>query len=414
MNALRTSTPKQRHFSGDGGFETGAPAAPSAASDAASRSIWSARFVRILIAQTIFGLGWSLYLLTPKYFALELGADAPTLGHLSAMGGLFSVAIIPLLARGIDRLGGAAFFASGCVLLLIAGGGFMLVHQLGPALYVLNGLIGASCVVAFNAGATLATDQVPASRMGQAIGVFGASNMIMNGISTLLGEKIAAAAGWNHVFALSMLAAGVALALGASSRQSPRPTTPAPPALESAGTQRSPWPLLAITALLGSAFSAMFVFSQPYALARGAHEVSHFFIGFTAIAVITRAFLGHLGDRLGHMRVSVGACALYALAAVSMTELNPHWLLAHGALLGLAHGVLYPTLNAVLIERVGLGQRGRAMTLYTGAFNVGTSTSAFGWGLLAQVSGYRAVYLGATALCLLATAALLRSARNSA
>jgi MFS family permease len=100
------------------------------------------------------------------------------------------------------------------------------------------------------------------------------------------------------------------------------------------------------------------------------------------------------------------ATFLYALSAASMISLRPSLLLAYGALFGLAHGVLYPTLNAVVMERVGLEARGRAMTLYTGAFNLGTTLSGLAWGSLAQSRGYPSLYIGATALCVLAACLL--------
>jgi MFS family permease len=403
------------------------PASPRAASGEPERGLFTPRFVRILIAQSAFSFGWSLYLIAPKYFATALAADARTQGHLSAVGGLLSIAMIPVAARGIDRVGPRTFFITGCGMLGLLSIGFMLVHDLGPGLYILNGLVGASFVLAFNAGATLATDDVAPQRLAQAIGVFGASNMIMNGVSTIVAEKVAAAAGWNGVFAIGLCAALCATAVSATARDTrrhvagggehtqgqagvvdaslPQPANPGLGALA---------PVLACAALVGGAFSAMFVFFQPYALARGAAEVNDFFVGFTLVAVIIRTFFGHLGDRFGRVRVSAYACIVYALAAASMIPLQPHWLLAHGALFGLGHGVLYPTLNAVLMERVGLHRRGRAMTLYTGAFNVGTTACGLAWGLLADGAGYPAVYAGAAILSLLALLCLLCSAARPA
>lgn len=370
----------------------------------------SPRFVRVLVAQTIFSLGWSLYLLLPKYFAVVLHADPITVGNLNAMSGLSSVVTIPLAARGIDRLGAKLFFGAGCGALVLLSLGFMCVHDLGPAMYVLNGLHGAAFILTFNAGATLATDDVAPERIGQALGVFGASNLVMNGVSTLIGEKLALLAGWDSVFALGLAAPLLAFAFAARQPNVTAPrvrTSAAPPATVSL---RALSPVLITSALLGGAFTAMFVLSQPYALQRGAREVNDYFLGFTVAAVITRACFGNLGDRFGRVRVSLCAIALYTLAAASMCALQPRWLVVHGAVLGFAHGVVYPTLNAVLMERVGLHQRGRAMALYTGAFMLGSTVLGALWGQLAKRCGYPAVYLGAALVCLCAFGCLLRPA----
>ena len=75
----------------------------------------------------------------------------------------------PAAARGIDRLGRKTFFAAGCATLLLLSLGFMLVHDLGALMYLLNGMVGASFVLAFNAGATLATDEITPAKLGQAL-----------------------------------------------------------------------------------------------------------------------------------------------------------------------------------------------------------------------------------------------------
>jgi MFS family permease len=365
----------------------------------------TARFVRILLAQTTFGFGWSLYLLAPKFYATELQADARTIGYLSAMGGLFGIATIPLASRGIDHVGRLAFFRIGAGVLFVLSIGFLFVSRVGPLCFVLNGLNGAAFVLAFNASATLATDEAPRAKLGQAIGALGASNMIMNGVSTVIGEKIAASFGWQPVFVLGAVAALGAAAMSFGLRE------PALPARPSNGDKELNYgvlaaPLLSCT-LIGGSFCAMFVFYQPYALALGAREVNEFFVGFTATAVTTRVAFGSLGDRYGRLRVSIYAALVYACSAAAMIGLSPDLLFVYGGLFGLAHGVLYPTLNAVVIERVGDGARGRAMTLYNGAFNLGSTTSSLAWGSLAQTRGYPSVYIGATALAVAAAVCLL-------
>jgi MFS family permease len=382
--------------------------------EARTPRLMTARFARIMLGQTTFGFGWSLFLLAPKFYATQLQASAETIGYLSAMGGLFGVATIPFAARGIDRVGRKAFFRLGSLVLAALSLGFLAVDSIGPLVFLLNGLNGAAFVLAFNASATLATDEAPTAKLGQAIGVLGASNMIMNGVSTIVGEKLAATSGWHAVFGLGA-AAGL-LAFGISFGM---PEAPRPPRVLSAAQARDELPLgalaplLCATALIGASFCAMFVFYQPYALSLGAKVVNEFFVGFTLTAVTTRIAFGNLGDRFGRLRISVYAAGVYAIAAAAMTQLQPGLLLAYGALFGLAHGVLYPTLNAVVMERVGIGARGRAMTLYNGAFNVGTTLSSLAWGNIAQHRGYPTVYVGAAALAVTAAACLLLPVRTA-
>jgi predicted MFS family arabinose efflux permease len=157
---------------------------------------------------------------------------------------------------------------------------------------------------------------------------------------------------------------------------------------------------------MGAVFIAGFGFIQPYAVSLGAHEVRYFFLGFTAAAVGCRIWLGGLGDRLGRRTVSMWMLVGYAVSAALMRHLEVDALVLYGLVFGAAHGLLYPTLNALLLELLPAARRGLGMVLYNGAFNLGTSVGSLGWGLLAKRSGYPAVYEVAAAGALVAAGLL--------
>jgi predicted MFS family arabinose efflux permease len=56
-------------------------------------------------------------------------------------------------------------------------------------------------------------------------------------------------------------------------------------------------------------------------------------------------------------------------------------------------------------------QRGRAMAFYNGAFNAGSALSALAWGFMADHTGYRSVFWGASivAVCAVLTLAHART-----
>jgi MFS family permease len=137
-------------------------------------------------------------------------------------------------------------------------------------------------------------------------------------------------------------------------------------------------------------------------------DVSSFFVGFTCGAVLMRIGLGSLGDRLGHQRVSLVAIALYGVTAFSMVALRPELFWAYGLAFGCCHGTLYPTLNALVLQQASSDYRGRAMTWYNGAFNVGTAASNLAWGSLAAGLGYPWVYFGAATLAWLGAIVLVK------
>ncbi len=377
--------------------------------------LFSRDIALILIAQVAFGFGWSLYLLAPKFQAVVLGAGPDLIGMTSAIGGIAGLAMVPFAATGIDRLGRKLFFRIGCSLVLLMSVGYTYVDHVGPLLFALQGMMAAAFVLSFNAAAALVADWVPPARMGQAIGWLGAANVCMNAVATAIAEPIADAHGWHIVFRMGMVSALVALGLSLFLREAPhRMVSDAPVgALRSRVSLEAMARPLIVAAVCGAVFSAVFTFVQPYALERGAREVRLFFIGFTASAVACRLFMGGLGDRIGYRRVSLFAVIIYALAAALCVRLEPDFLWAYGAVFGVAHGVLYPTLNALVLEGLPASRRGFGMALYNGAFNIGMATGGFGWGMLASHHGYPALFMTAAVLGLLAALPLLERRRKS-
>lgn len=366
---------------------------------------------RILIAQVVFGFAWSLYLLMPKFLTTALHVPPDVLGRISAMGGLTGLITVPFAGRGLDRLGRKPFFSLGSALLILVSLGYMRVHAVGPLVYVLQGCISASFVLCFNATGALLTDYAPPERMGQAIGWLGSCNVLMNAVATMLAEPLAAAQGWQAVFMLACLAATLSFGMSFSLRDAPRapqPSAAGGPALPRI-TLAPLGPVLCAALLMGSTFTAVFSFVQPYALSLGSSAVRSFYLGYTISAVLGRVFFGSLGDRLGRRGVSAWLFVGYAACSLAVRELHPDLLLVYGLAFGAAHGILYPTLNALLLEVLPAARRGLGMVLYNGAFNLGMSLGAFAWGELARQRGYPSVYSTTTTTALLGGVILLVS-----
>jgi MFS family permease len=373
--------------------------------DSGEERLFTRDVALILIAQTAFGFGWSLYLLSPKFQAVVLGAGPDQIGVTTALSGLMGLTTVPFAAGGIDRLGRKLFFRIGASLVLLVSIGYFFVDRIGPLLYVLQGLVSAAFVLSFNASAALIADWVPSARLGQAIGWLGAANVCMNAIATAVAEPLADRYGWHALFIMGIVASCTALVLSLFTRNAPeRPISQSPPGsskLLDAGI--AVWRPLVVSALAGLVFCAVFIFVQPHALASGAREVRMFFIGFTSSAVACRLLVGDLGDRRGHREVSLGAVVLYAVSALSCVWLVPELLWMYGLVFGAAHGILYPTLNALVLARLPASRRGLGMALYNGAFNVGMTCGGFGWGMLAARFGYGALFSTAAVIALLAT-----------
>lgn len=392
------------------------PTMPNAARRASVAAPWVNRQVLlIIVTQVVFGFGWSLYLLTPKFLTTALHAGPDVIGLTSAAGGLAGVLTVPFAATGLDRMGRKLFFRVGAVLIVVLSFGYLQVREVSLLVYVLQGCVSAAFVLAFNATAALLADWTPPERLGQAIGWLGGANVLMNAVSTMIAEPIAAHYGWHVVFEIGVVAGLAAFALSFTLQEVSTRETGAHAADDAAqaGTPAGLPAILVAATLVGGVFSAMFSFVQPYAISLGASEVRDFFLGFTASAVACRVLLGGLGDRLGRRPVSAFMMGGYALCALFTANLDPNLLVLYGLAFGAAHGILYPTMSALVLEVMSSKRRGLGMVLFNGAFNVGTALSGLGWGLLAKHHGYPVVYTSATCVAALGAGVLVFGGRSA-
>jgi AAHS family 4-hydroxybenzoate transporter-like MFS transporter len=126
--------------------------------------------------------------------------------------------------------------------------------------------------------------------------------------------------------------------------------------------------------------------------------------------VVTRVLLGWVPDRIGRMRTTLLSLGLYAAVVLAMSQLAPGTLAIYGALLGCAHGFLYPSLNALAIEDGNHARRGQVLTYTNGGFQVGYTLGVLVFGWIAERTGYPTIFVLGGVIMLLATAAVGRVA----
>jgi MFS family permease len=367
--------------------------------------IWSREFIELLVTQFAFGLGFSIFYLLPKYLRLEFRATASQIGLVMGTGLVAAVAATPFtalwLGRGVRRMPALV----GLTMLCVSALGFMTVTRLGPLLLVLRALQGFAACLFISAMVARAAEIVPKSRLGQSMGYLGLASLVTNALSPLVAEPVAAHYGWSKVF---LIAAGwCLLAFVLAARLSDNSCAAlAKDRGRAAQFDRQLPRMLYATIICGVALGVMFTYSQPLALERGASDVGRLFSGYVVGAATVRLLLSSLADRVGRGRVSIGALLGYALAIALTLRITPQGLAWVGLGFGASHGLLYPALNAMVLERATEDNRGLIATMFGGAFNLGYAASVLGLGVVADAFGYGYVFIGAAILTLTGAAAL--------
>ena len=370
-----------------------------APSPAGRPPLLSREFLLLLASVSFFGFSWSFYLILPKFFATELGMDAAGIGRAVAVEGLTAVAITPLVGWLVDRYGRQPWLVFGNMMLALTGVLYLFVDHEGPLLYLAQMCWGVGMVMGFNSAGTMTADIAPSDRMAQALGLFGAANLGMNAVSPTIGEILADARGWQSVFVASATAGLLAALLSTRLKEPPRhqpqehePRRPifGRPLLQTYGA----------TFLMTAAFTALFTLHQPFALEFGVTELRSFFIGFALVALTVRLAGGGLIDRFGVLRSAVVALCMYSVVPPMLGILGPDHLFAIGAMMGLGHGIAYPAVTALAIERADAVSRGMVVSIIHGAFNGGHAFFAYVLGGIAAAWSYDVAFWTAGAVTL--------------
>lgn len=360
----------------------------------------------------MFGFSWSFYLILPKFYASALDMDAAAIGRAVSVQGLTAVVASPLVGWLVDRFERKRWLVVGNLILALTGVIYLGVDREGPLLYAAQFCWGLGMVMGFNAAGTMTADIAPSDRMAQALGFFGAANLGMNAVSPTLGELIADTAGWQPVFVLSatasLLASLFSTRIREPERHRPRADQPRVPILSK--------PLLRVYAtmlLMTASFTALFTLHQPFALSRGVTQLRSFFIGFALVALTVRLGGGRLIDRFGVLRSSVFALCAYAIVPPTLGILGPGHLFAIGSMMGLGHGIAYPAVTALGIERADASSRGMVVSIVHGAFNAGHAFFAFALGSAVSLWGYGATFWAAGAITAMGALVLRAPGRTS-
>jgi MFS family permease len=375
---------------------------------------WSnPHFRRLLALQMAFGYCFSALLLVPKYAATWLSASAAEIGQLQAAPVLVAIVLAPLCGVWLDRGHWRPALISGAIILALSTMAFGAVRELGTLAFVLRGAQGVGNALLLGGTGVLVTRIVAREHHTRAFGTVGAAALMMNAVASWITERLADSYGWETAFEAAGLAALIALGIGKTLPELPA----APHGATSAEASGGPW--LAQRAVdygaaaAGAGFALIATFTQPFALALGSERIAVLFVGYTLSALFVRLVLASFAERFGRRRSAVIALTAYALAALSASNLRPAWLFELGLLFGFAHGLAWPTLNALAVEHAPPGRTGSTLTRVQALFGVGGLCAVWGGGLLVERLGYPLAFRIGSGVVLTGALVLARAGRHA-
>jgi len=169
-------------------------------------------FYLVTIANFVFFLNFASFFLLPLHLK-SLGVSERTIGYVMGTGGFAGLCVLPFLGALLDRVSRRGFVTVGALAMALASYAYLLLRGAGGLIYVLRVIQGVSFTCAFVTASTLAIELAPASRRGEALGIFGISTLTTHAIAPALGELVARRWGFPVLFAVAGTLGLVACAL---------------------------------------------------------------------------------------------------------------------------------------------------------------------------------------------------------
>jgi len=372
-------------------------------------------FFIVSLANFLFFLNVAFFFLLPLWI-LQHGGGEEVAGRVAGAQGFAGLLALPVIGWMLDRFGRRRIMITGTLLGALCSASYVFIESIGPPLYAVRVVQGIAFTCAFTGAQTLAILFAPPARRAEAIGWFGISTILTHAISPAIGEEIIRRSSFDVMFM-------VAAALGAASFLLSC-TLPRPPELQAVTRDEEPDPLIARRAVAvaslamvcyGFGFGATQTFVPVLMERFSLGRIGTFFFAWSLAAVSMRVLLGRASDRYGRRRVIVPSMSMMSLALLLLSFLRtPGGIVLVGVIFGMAQGLLYPTMNALVADWSSPGNIGRTQSLFSGSYSLGISSSAFFFGSIAEHYGYTTMFLVALGITLVGLVVFISGPRELA
>jgi MFS family permease len=309
--------------------------------------------------------------------------------------GITSLGSIPLVAFLIDRYGRRSFMLLGASVMLMSSLGYLLITELSPIFYLLRLVQGIGFAFFFTSSGTAAADFVPQAKRGQGLGIFGAFTIASYALGPTVGEAVIEHLGFHEFFIYASLFSGIAMLL-----VYPTDDADFKPSKDRYGldffrlvfSKKFRVALLSNVILAGG-FGSILQFIAAFLKPKGL-DVFYFFLTYTVTVAAVRLLGGGISDVFGIKKITSPSLLFFSLSIAAMIFIDSVYkTILISFLFSISYGMLYPTLSALVIDKAGPDERGKAMGAFNACFSLGTNFLTFGWGVIAKSFGFDGMYL---------------------
>lgn len=359
--------------------------------------LWTIDYVSLMLAQTLNAFGMQMINSILPLYLLKNGSPESQIGFIMGSFTFSAFFIRPLTPLGIRRVGKKNYMLIGVGISFLAALGYIWARSAADILFVrvFHGLgLGISTTMM----ATFVADIVPDSRRGEGIGLFGLSNTFATSIAPLIALGIIVNYDFYWVFLASAAILGISL-FWLRFLMKPNPPQVHQLVEEINGSFLSnfkePRTFLpaVLNILVGICFGSSMSFLVLYGQKLGVGNIGYYFLVSTICVFLSRLFSGKIFDKKGPFWVLIpGAAFLFCGFNILSIASSMTTILIAAMFYGTGMGLLAPSLQAWMMNRVAPEKRSVGSAVYYNSYDVGIAGGSFLLGIIAEKAGYSTMF----------------------
>lgn len=340
----------------------------------------------------------------PFYLIETLHLEKSMVGVLVSTYIISAVVIRPFSSLFIDTLDRKAFFIAVFICFALLFGGYILFASFALLLVIriLHGFVWGIIIPLSN---TLAIDVMPASRRGSGIGYFGMSSNLAMALGPVVGLVILNSFGFSSlvVMAIAISIAGIVVSFLIKVPHKPHIKHDIPLSLDRFILVKG-IPLGVNIMIACFSYGLVVAYGALYGHEMGVSNTGMFFILLAAGILVARIVSSKFIDKGRFDGISILSLLMLTFGFFFLGWIQNGWIYYSMALfVGVACGMLFPTIQTMTVNLATHNQRGTANSTYFTAFDIGVGSGMLFGGIIAEAVGLKYAFYLSAALNLVAT-----------
>ena len=374
--------------------------------------LWTRNLVLIILVDLCVFTNHIMSLSTFPFYIQSLGGTEAVAGICAAAFSFVAVIIRPLVGWWLDNGVRRAALVAGLVLMGLAPLGYVFVPVLSVAIAI-RMMHGVGLSFSNSTTATVASDVICRPRFAEGMGYFGMATALASAIAPALGLSLMEGFGFNVLYAVAAVIAGLGLVLFAFVRAS-KVDVPKKKLDLRTIINRDSLPATVTMLIFMFTFGALENFVAIFASEASLPSGSIFFLVMSAMLLLVRITLGKLVDQRGEA-FFVYSCNAAMLAAFLLLAFVPNAVtyILSAVLAGYAFGGLEPSLQSMAVHTSTEETRGSANSTVLCGYDIGYGLGGGIAGSLITGLGYSAMWSIVSLACVLSVIVYVVWARHS-